>query len=489
MNLPEDHMDELYRKAGEMYPLKTDGADWDKVMARLQEASNDGDGGGAAPVMEGSSSRRWWWLMLLIVPFAWICTRYTHQGSTNEAAKAVVANAPAGKNGAAPAGAGGQSGQGTRAQSGQGTRAQSGQTVQSGQAASGGAAPVPGAQRAATAQSRPAASGDALTGAQATASRKHHTQIRTANYTARGNEPGAARTTEPTRAAALGAPRADQAGTRTLENATNPAVATAQKGIAQEGAAQEGPAQNGAAQNTQEEPPLSFAYSALDFALPMKPTPGRIVKTADTGFMPQHIIPKKVSGFYAGAIAGPDLSNVKWQELQNPGYSMGLLLGYRFNKSLSVEASALWAHKVYYTAGQYFSTKKTDIPPSDTLMTLKGNCSMFEIPINLRWDFLYTKSGSFYATAGLSSYMMKKEAYGYLAKDGYSSWWGDAKYLNSGNDFFSIMNLSVGYSLTWKGVGDVRIEPYFKIPLKGVGIGSLPITSTGLYLGLTHSFR
>ena len=62
-------MDELFRKAGEDYPLDTSGADWEKIAKELHPA-----------VPEHSSSRgrgkkRFLWLLLLI-PFGLICNQY-----------------------------------------------------------------------------------------------------------------------------------------------------------------------------------------------------------------------------------------------------------------------------------------------------------------------------------------------------------------------------------------------------------------------------
>lgn len=422
MNLPEDHMDELFRKAGEMYPLKTDGADWDKVMSRLQEVKSDNES--ALAPAGARTSRRWWWLMLLIVPFAWICTRYTtHTTTSTPPSKATaVASKPAqpatstaSTPSAAPA-----------------------QTVATPSATTPSATPQPAIPR------RPHAFG-------------------MDDVVANG-----------------------RAGRRTAENDRAGGNASA--------------FDNGSAQP---QPPTDVvAFDAASLAL----TPGGpdvaathgntdIDKNPDDLARPAHQEAKKTvkytptNGLYAGIVAGPDLSNVKWQQITNPGYTAGVVLGYRFNRRLSAETGLYWAHKAYYTDGEYFDKKKADIPAGWNVNSMNGTCGMFEIPVNLRWDFAYLKNGSFYAVAGLSSYMMKKEAYKYEASSGSSYWPENASYTNSGNNFLSIMNLSVGYSLHWGKVGDVRIEPYFKIPLKGVGIGSLPITSTGLYLGITHSFR
>ena len=69
------------------------------------------------------------------------------------------------------------------------------------------------------------------------------------------------------------------------------------------------------------------------------------------------------------------------------------------------------------------------------------------------------------------------------------TWSGASSYLNSGNSFFSMVHFSAGYTFKWDHIGDVRLEPYWNIPMTGVGIGRMSIMSTGLYLGITHPFR
>ena len=41
MEYLNDEMDDLFRKAGEHYPLKTSDSDWDAVLGRLQPAEGD----------------------------------------------------------------------------------------------------------------------------------------------------------------------------------------------------------------------------------------------------------------------------------------------------------------------------------------------------------------------------------------------------------------------------------------------------------------
>lgn len=92
-------------------------------------------------------------------------------------------------------------------------------------------------------------------------------------------------------------------------------------------------------------------------------------------------------GFYVGFIAGPDLSTVKFQSVEQLGYSLGALIGYRLNGHFSIETGLLWDKKYYYTEGKYFSKDQLYVPPSASILNVNGNCNMFEIPISLRYDF------------------------------------------------------------------------------------------------------
>ncbi|MGI8951534.1 MAG: outer membrane beta-barrel protein [Chitinophagaceae bacterium] len=193
------------------------------------------------------------------------------------------------------------------------------------------------------------------------------------------------------------------------------------------------------------------------------------------------------SGFYMGLFVGPDVSTIKFQSIKSSGYSLGLLAGYQFNKYLSVETGVLWDKKKYYTEGKYFNKQRTSIPANVDLINMDGSCNMFEIPLNVKYNFAENKKGKFFVAAGLSSYIMKKENYDYLGEVYGQQYYSNKTYNNSTNNFFSVMHVSVGYEHKLNGIGNLRIEPYAKIPLSGIGIGKLPVLSTGLYIGITRS--
>jgi hypothetical protein len=275
---------------------------------------------------------------------------------------------------------------------------------------------------------------------------------------------------------AAGAPRQDpavtgsKAGTQTAEAAGTGTKTTADSGTAS---------------------PDSGSTVAAQHEQPVTERSAPAVKNqADPGNTEQAARKKETrrsqeKGIYLGLAGGPDLSTVKFQSVKRTGYSIGLLAGYRFNRHIAVETGLFWYKKQYYSDGKYFDKQRTGIPGSVDIHDIDGNCNMFELPVKLIYDFSFTRKGRFLAAAGLSSYFMKKENYVYTA-DGYGPGWSRmVSYRNSGNDLFSILQLSAGYEYNWGRIGQVRIGPYISIPLSGVGIGSLPISSAGLQVGVS----
>lgn len=194
-------------------------------------------------------------------------------------------------------------------------------------------------------------------------------------------------------------------------------------------------------------------------------------------------------GLYYGLLFSPDLTTVKFQRTSNVGYNVGLLAGYRFGKRLAIETGVLYERKFYYSTGEYFSTKKTPWPADMDLINVDGWCNMYEIPVNVRFTFATGEKSSWYANAGMSSYIMKKQKYDYSYK--YYGQYGERNwtYRKTTADWFSIIHLGVGYERPVGVLGTLRVEPYIKIPSRGIGIGDLPVTSVGMNIGLTRPLR
>jgi hypothetical protein len=205
-----------------------------------------------------------------------------------------------------------------------------------------------------------------------------------------------------------------------------------------------------------------------------------------TASVPSILIPKK-KRFYAGLMTGADFTTIKFQKIEDAGYDYGLVLGYVLNKQWSVEAGLFRDKKFYYSDGKNFDSKYIYMPPNSKITEVSGACMMLELPVSMRYDFKSRKRSNWYGTAGLSSYIMKKEDYTYTYYYGNTGTTAqhDKTYSNSSTNLFSAVSLSAGYTRPLGKIADLRLEPYLKIPLSGMGWNRLPLLSAGIHIGLT----
>jgi hypothetical protein len=113
---------------------------------------------------------------------------------------------------------------------------------------------------------------------------------------------------------------------------------------------------------------------------------------------------------------------------------------------------------------------------------------MWEIPLNVRYTFNPAGKTRWFATAGLSTYLMNREKYTYEAKyyNYPNTWYKSVDWKTPSQYPFSLIGFSAGFEQRLGGVGNLRIEPYVRVPLGGIGTGSLPIMSTGINIGITR---
>jgi hypothetical protein len=195
----------------------------------------------------------------------------------------------------------------------------------------------------------------------------------------------------------------------------------------------------------------------------------------------------KEGRFYAGAFIAPDVTFIKFQQTNGVGATFGLTAGYQLSKKWSIETGISLDTKKYYTDGEYFD--KSDVPAfyNAQLLSVNGSCNMLEVPINLRYKFSSNNNNHFTAAVGTSSYFMTKESYNYSMLA-----WGqtiDGKFTNypSSTHLFAVINLSAGYEKKINNV-NLLLEPYYKVPVKGIGSGNLYMSSAGINIGIKKYF-
>lgn len=197
---------------------------------------------------------------------------------------------------------------------------------------------------------------------------------------------------------------------------------------------------------------------------------------------------KKQHAIYAGLVFALDLTFIKMQHVQGIGTSYGIVGGYKINNKWSVETGVLLDQKKYYTKGAYFDKTNVAYLNNLNLISVDGECEMIEVPVNARYTFAANKKGSWSASLGVSSYFMNEEYYKYSLKINGTNEEHDHTYHIASKNFFAVANLAAGYQKNISNTLNLRLEPYLKIPLSGVGTGKLPLTSAGLTIGIIKSF-
>lgn len=190
---------------------------------------------------------------------------------------------------------------------------------------------------------------------------------------------------------------------------------------------------------------------------------------------------------YIAALAGLDLSNVKFSNAGKTGFNGGLQLGYYFTDRLSINTGLIYNRKNYKARGKDFTPKGPmvyyDIDKID------GWCAMFDIPLNVRYDLGIKPRSRYFISAGVSSYLMDKEDYDYYYYNNSGNYsernW---KTNENTNYFFSILNFSAGAEKQLGQHLQLQVEPYLKMPVKGIGHGEIQLNSFGINLGLKYQF-
>lgn len=179
--------------------------------------------------------------------------------------------------------------------------------------------------------------------------------------------------------------------------------------------------------------------------------------------------------------AGPDLSMIGMNKTGQWKMQYGIGLSYALSKRWQVRTGFLASRKLYTADSSDYHPPKSFWNYYPNLQKIEANCLVFEIPLNVIYTFPSAKKHEWFVSAGVSSYLMKKENYEYYYKNpggqpAYRSW--DIE--NENNHFFSILQLSGGYQYRFSERFSLMAEPYFKLPMSGVGFGKVKLNNTGV---------
>lgn len=178
------------------------------------------------------------------------------------------------------------------------------------------------------------------------------------------------------------------------------------------------------------------------------------------------------------ATISPDFSADQFKSVEKTGLNYGMMLEYFIYEKFSVSAGAIWSRKYYSAQDVSYGYYQAD--------KVYGDCRMWDIPLNLTYYNSPSRQYSFFFTVGSSSYLMNEENYTYQVETGYGTVSYDKQVLKENNEWFKMLNLSVGIQKQFRKRWAVQVEPFIKVPLAGVGEGNIQLSSFGSFFSVRY---
>ncbi len=199
------------------------------------------------------------------------------------------------------------------------------------------------------------------------------------------------------------------------------------------------------------------------------------------------ILPNKEEGIKWGLSFsfGPENNTVNGLGSGKTTLNGGVLVQADFKENWRLSSGFVYGVKNYNANMQQYKFSYT---PQFQVINIIASCNVLEIPLKLSYQIANQKTGSFYLSGGLSSFLMLKEQYTWQYNANTSQ--PDRMIIknNANQHFLSVLELSTTYQFKLKGKFNLGISPYVKLPLGGIGEGKVKLKSTGINLNYNYDF-
>lgn len=187
--------------------------------------------------------------------------------------------------------------------------------------------------------------------------------------------------------------------------------------------------------------------------------------------------------------AGPDISAVGTDDWGKVQPVLGVGIAYTFKERFTIRTGFYTASKIYTAKPDEYKNSPS-FPNYNYLNRIDADCKVYEIPLTFAYNFGATKNHNWFASTGLSSYIMKKETYDYVYKyNNGTTYTHQTTYNNENTNLFSVLSVSGGYTRKLSKTFSLSAEPYLKLPLSGVGAGSVQLNSAGVLVTISARIR
>lgn len=198
-------------------------------------------------------------------------------------------------------------------------------------------------------------------------------------------------------------------------------------------------------------------------------------------------VSQRKSSFFFSVSGGPDVSYTGNDELGKMQFVGGAGIGYTYRDRFTLRSGFYSARKIYTSSPGEYKAPPFFYTYYPNLQYIEADCKVYEIPLLLSYHFGRNGNRRWSATAGVSTILMKRETYDYYYKYQPNSPIVHREYtlFNENKHFFSMLTLSGGFHQPIGKRVSVSAEPYFKMPLSGLGFGKVNLNSAGVLFSLS----
>jgi hypothetical protein len=198
-----------------------------------------------------------------------------------------------------------------------------------------------------------------------------------------------------------------------------------------------------------------------------------------------------------GFAFGPDYTDAGGITNDQIGNNIGVTVGYYLTNKLSVNTGIFYSNKFFWSPGHGSASPQVSsfiangyartnaaAPP---VQYVNGSTNLYELPLTLRYDFAKNDKTKFFVNGGLSSYFILKQTYINFFNSLGRAPANKIVDQEQINYWFGVADLSFGLE-TEIGKGfSFQAEPFFRLPLKNMGLENLKLNSYGFMLSFRYT--
>lgn len=185
---------------------------------------------------------------------------------------------------------------------------------------------------------------------------------------------------------------------------------------------------------------------------------------------------------------GPDFNSTENTIGGKSGIALGIGVNVPISGKLSVQTGLNYGSKNYEAKGYDYTFNNPNTV--NIISGIDASCKVLEIPLRISYIIGENSKNKIDVNAGVSSYIMLRENYRfmYTPASGRQDRFLEEK--NENQHYLSVIDLSATYNIKLKNKNFAfGLEPYVKIPLGGIGAGSVPLKSSGISLKLNYELN